>query len=80
MSIKIRDDGRVITKVDEKEYNDACPVKGKRRDRKALARLVCEHICETWGGTLDEVSELNRQMSEDITQLFNDFLQRMGSQ
>ena len=66
VSMEIRADGSVITKVDGKEFHDACPTRGSRRDRNALSRLVCGHICETWGGTLDDVLEFLQNFLEDF--------------
>ena len=74
VSMEIRADGSVITKVEGKEFHDACPTRGSRRDRNALARLVCGHICETWGGTLDDVLEFLQNFLEDFAKIMGDLL------
>lgn len=50
------EDGTLITKVDDTEYKDVCPMKGNRRNREEIANVVCGRICEAWGGTMEEVS------------------------
>ena len=32
-------------------------MRGTRRDRDAMAKVVAGRICEAWGGTMEEVSE-----------------------
>ena len=56
VSFKIKDD-MIETVVGTKTFTDTLPKKGSRRDRRAVADIVCEHICESWGGTMEEVTE-----------------------
>lgn len=69
-SLKIKD-GSVITTIGDVEYSDSLPLRGNKRDRKALAKLVCEHICETWGGTFDEVLEYSQSFLKDFHKILN---------
>jgi hypothetical protein len=32
-------------------------MKGKKRNREVIAGIVCENICNAWGGTMEEVSD-----------------------
>lgn len=50
-------DNTLITTVSGTEFKDELPMKGTRRNREAMAEIVCNHICEAWGGTMDEVRE-----------------------
>lgn len=47
----------MITKVGETEFKDTCPMKGRGRNRTEIAEIVCSHICEAFGGNMDEVRE-----------------------
>ena len=49
-------DNTLITTVSGTEFKDELPMNGARRNRKAMAKIVCTHICEAWGGTMEEVS------------------------
>lgn len=49
-------DNTIITIVNGTKYNDELPMKSGRRNRKEMANIVCNHIAETWGGTMEEVS------------------------
>lgn len=69
VSFKVQDN-KVITNVDDKEYVDDMPMKGSRRDRKALGQLVSTHIAETWGGSWQEVINWGEQVIEEMNELF----------
>lgn len=72
VSFKVQDN-KVITMVDGKEFVDDMPMKGSRRDRKALGLLVSTHIAETWGGTMEEVINWGEQVLEEMNELFMNF-------
>ena len=59
-------DGTLITIVSGKEYKDVCPMKGSKRNRKEIAKVVCNHICEKWGGTLEEITEFSQAFLSDL--------------
>jgi len=50
-------DNMLITTVSGTEFKDELPMRGTRRDRDAMAKVVAGRICEAWGGTMEEVSE-----------------------
>lgn len=47
----------VKTTVDGKSYVDVLPKNGGRRDRKALAKVVCGHICDNWNVAFEECKD-----------------------
>ena len=65
VSFKV-ENGKVITNVDDKEYVDDMPMKGNRRDRKALGQLVGTHIAETWGGSWEDVLNWRDRLVEEL--------------
>lgn len=69
VSFKVQDN-KVITNVDDKEFVDDMPMKGSRRDRKALGQMVSAHIAETWGGSWEDVLNWGEQVIEEMNELF----------
>ena len=69
VSMEITDGGMLITKVGDAEFKDACPMKGTKRNRTEIAKVVCQHICDEWGGTFDEVTEYTRSFMTEFYKL-----------
>ena len=68
----------VITKIEGKEYTDTLPLKGSRRDRNALADMVCNHICEAWGGSMEEVADYNLRFLREFAAVMNEFKEKLN--
>ncbi len=64
------DGNTITTKVDDQEFIDALPMRGSRRDRKAIGRLVANHMCDTWGITVEEVTEYCYNFLTDLSAIF----------
>ena len=71
-------DGNVLTSVDGRQYTDTLPLKGSRRDRIALANMVCEHICKTWGGSMEEVAEYNLRFLREFAAVMYEYKERIN--
>ena len=69
VEMTITDDNILITKVGGAEFQDACPMRGKSRNRKEMGKIVCNHICEVWGGTMDEVTEYTQSFLKEFYQV-----------
>ena len=63
------ENGNIITNINGTEFTDICPMKGNRRNRNEIANIVCEHICEAWGGTMAEVQEHAQNALVEFNQL-----------
>lgn len=63
------DNETLITRVDGIEYRDVCPMRGTRRNRVEMGKVVCKHICDTWGGTMDEVTEYGNAFIAELYQV-----------
>lgn len=64
------DGNTITTKVDDQEFIDALPMRGSRRDRTAIARLVANHMCDTWGITFEEVTEYCYNCLTELSAIF----------
>lgn len=60
----------LITKVDGQTFSDSLPMRGKRRNRKAIADIVIDHILDVWGGTREEISEYCQNFIKDFFAIF----------
>lgn len=49
-------DKEIVTKIGDKEFRDPMPMRGKRRNRTGIGNIVGQHMCNEWGGSLEEVA------------------------
>lgn len=70
------DGNTITTKVDDQEFIDALPMKGSRRDRKEIGRLVANHMCDTWGITIEEVTEYCSNFLTELSSIFEAHLSK----
>ena len=59
----------LVLGIVDAEFKDACPMKGTKRNRTEIAKVVCQHICDEWGGTFDEVTEYTRSFMTEFYKL-----------